>query len=77
MEDCSERFRIGHDPATVVASAHSAATAGSCGIHELLRERRLLSKQRNDFDYVIYTSGLWVLDASIVGAFSGGFESWR
>lgn len=53
-QDCSERFRIGHEPATGSGERPFGRNRGSSGIDVLMLERRLLSKQRNDFDYVIH-----------------------
>ena len=78
MEDRSEGLRIGHEPAPGGGARPFGRDRGRSGIHELMLERCLLSKQRDDFgDMSIVSSVLFIWAASIVGAFSGEFESWR
>jgi hypothetical protein len=62
MEDGSQRLRIGHEPPPCGGERPFGRNRGRSGIHELLLERRLLSKQCDDFGDVIQgaTSRLFV-----------------
>jgi hypothetical protein len=54
MQHRGERFRIGDEPPPRGGECPFDRNRRPSGIHELMLERRLLSKQRNDFDCVIH-----------------------